>query len=122
MKKRKGQWIAVGVMTLTSLALVQNVQAEEIGSEVIDVETTIVEEIPKLDATPEWVVDHSTEFENAILEDTTTDATSEVTTLIDESKEGITEVAPLQEETESTEKSDDISLTTDESNIEKLLN
>ncbi|MGX7075918.1 LysM peptidoglycan-binding domain-containing protein [Globicatella sanguinis] len=121
MKKRKGQWIAVGVMTLTSLALVQNVQAEEIGSEVIDVETTIVEEIPKPDATPEWVVDHSTEFENAILEDTTTDATSEVKTLIDESKEGITEVAQLQKETESTKKSDDISLTTNESNIEKTV-
>ncbi|WP_168164968.1 LysM peptidoglycan-binding domain-containing protein [Globicatella sp. HMSC072A10] len=121
MKKRKGQWIAVGIMTLTSLALVQNVQAEEMALEGIDVETTIVEEIPKLDATQEGVVDHSTEFENDILDDTTTDATSEVITLIDESKEGITEVAPLQEETESTEKSDDISLTTNESNIEKIV-
>ena len=121
MKKRKGQWIAVGVMALTSLTLVQNVQAEEQASEVMDGETTIVEDAPRLEALQEGVVEHSIEFENDILEDTTTDAKSEVTTLMDESKELLTEVAPLKEQTESTDKSDDINITTDESNIEKIV-
>ncbi|NLJ17964.1 LysM peptidoglycan-binding domain-containing protein, partial [Globicatella sulfidifaciens] len=121
MKKRKGQWIAVGVMALTSLTLVQNVQAEEQASEVMDGETTIVEDAPRLEALQEGVVEHSIEFENDILEDATTDAKSEVTTLMDESKELLTEVAPLKEQTESTDKSDDINITTDESNIEKIV-
>ncbi|MDT2767686.1 LysM peptidoglycan-binding domain-containing protein [Globicatella sulfidifaciens] len=121
MKKRKGQWIAVGVMALTSLTLVQNVQAEEQASEVMDGETTIVEDAPRLEPLQEGVVEHSIEFENDILEDATTDAKSEVTTLMDESKELLTEVAPLKEQTESTDKSDDINVTTDESNIEKIV-
>ena len=121
MKKRKGQWIAVGVMALTSLTLVQNVQAEDQASEVMDGETSIVEDAPRLEASQEGVVEHSIEFENDILEDATTDAESEVTTLMDESKELLTELALLKEQTESTDKSDDINVTTDESNIEKIV-